>query len=85
MRYTTCPSQTLRVKHVLLRRLQACKAAAAPPAQACAAGDPASAEAPEYFSGIGRIRYEGPDSKNIMAYKWYNASEEVAGRPMAEW
>lgn len=36
----------------------------------------------EYFPGIGKVGYEGRDSKNPLAYKWYNADEKVAGKTM---
>lgn len=39
----------------------------------------------EYFSGIGKIRYEGPSSKNLLAFKHYNPDESVEGKPMKEW
>ena len=35
--------------------------------------------------GVTKIRYEGPDSKNPLAFRYYNADEVVAGRPMREW
>jgi xylose isomerase len=38
----------------------------------------------EYFKGIGQIKYEGKDSKNPMAFKWYNPSQVVAGKTMKE-
>jgi len=38
----------------------------------------------EYFKGIRRIRYEGPDSRNPLAFKWYNPEERVAGRSMRQ-
>jgi xylose isomerase len=38
----------------------------------------------EYFKGIGAIPFEGPKSKNPMAFKWYNADEMVAGKSMKE-
>ncbi|MBN2446619.1 MAG: xylose isomerase [Phycisphaerae bacterium] len=38
----------------------------------------------EYFPGITKIAYEGPDSRNPLAFKHYNADEEVAGKTMAE-
>ena len=38
----------------------------------------------EYFPGIGRIPFEGKGSKNPLAYKYYNADQEVAGKTMAE-
>ena len=38
----------------------------------------------EYFKGIGKIQYEGKDSKNPLAFKYYNPDEIVAGKPMRE-
>ncbi|MEN1784461.1 MAG: xylose isomerase [Bacteroidota bacterium] len=38
----------------------------------------------EYFKGIGAIQYEGKDSDNPLAYKYYNADEVVAGKTMRE-
>jgi xylose isomerase len=38
----------------------------------------------EYFPGIGRIRYEGPQSDNPLAYKWYDEGRVVAGKTMKE-
>jgi len=38
----------------------------------------------EYFPGIGKIAYEGPESKNPMAYKWYDENRVVAGKTMKE-
>jgi xylose isomerase len=38
-----------------------------------------------YFPGVRRsIRYEGPDSKNPLAFRWYDAKRIVRGKPMAE-
>jgi xylose isomerase len=31
----------------------------------------------EYFPGINKIEYEGPDSKNPMAFRHYNANEKI--------
>jgi xylose isomerase len=39
---------------------------------------------PVAFPEISRIRYEGPQSKNPLAYRWYNAAEKVEGKTMAE-
>ncbi|MBL7133076.1 MAG: xylose isomerase, partial [Phycisphaerae bacterium] len=39
---------------------------------------------PEAFSGIPKIEYEGPKSKNPLAFKHYNADQEVAGKTMAD-
>ncbi len=38
----------------------------------------------EYFEGIGQIRYEGSDSKNPLAFKWYDAEKVVAGKKMSD-
>ncbi|MDO5559448.1 MAG: xylose isomerase [Oscillospiraceae bacterium] len=38
----------------------------------------------EYFKGIEKIRYEGKDSKNALAFKYYNPDEIVNGKPMRE-
>lgn len=38
----------------------------------------------EYFQGIGKIPYEGPDSQNPLAFKFYNAGRIVAGKPMRD-
>lgn len=38
----------------------------------------------EYFKGIGQIAYEGPESDNPLAFRWYNANQVVAGKTMNE-
>ncbi|MGK6352408.1 xylose isomerase [Parapedobacter sp. DT-150] len=38
----------------------------------------------EYFKGIGKIQYEGPESDNPLAYRWYDASKVIAGKTMEE-
>ena len=38
----------------------------------------------EYFPGIDQIKYEGPDSKNPLAFKYYQPDKVVAGKSMAE-
>ncbi len=38
----------------------------------------------EFFADVGPIRYEGPDSDNPLAFRWYDADRVVAGRTMAE-
>ena len=40
--------------------------------------------AKEYFKGIGKIGYEGPESDNPFAYRWYDASKVIAGKTMEE-
>ena len=37
-----------------------------------------------YFPKIKKIRYEGPDSKNPLAFKWYNEDEIVEGKTMKD-
>ena len=38
----------------------------------------------EYFKGIGRIRYEGPDSRNPLAFRWYDEARVVGGKSLKE-
>ncbi len=38
----------------------------------------------EYFPGIKPIRYEGPESRNPLAFKHYNPDMKVMGKTMAE-
>lgn len=39
----------------------------------------------EFFKGIGKIKFEGPDTDNPMAFRWYDESKKVAGKSMKEW
>ena len=39
----------------------------------------------EYFKGIGKIRYEGPRSKDPLSFKYYDADKVVAGKKMSEY
>ena len=39
----------------------------------------------EFFPGIGKIQFEGKDSKNPMAFRYYDANKVVLGKTMAEW
>jgi xylose isomerase len=34
----------------------------------------------EYFPGIGRILYEGPGSRNPLAFKYYDAERKIGER-----
>ena len=38
----------------------------------------------EYYKGIGQINYEGKNSDNPLAFKYYNPSQVVAGKTMSE-
>ncbi|MFT4016703.1 MAG: xylose isomerase [Agriterribacter sp.] len=38
----------------------------------------------EYFPGIGKIKYEGQQSDNPLAYKWYEENRVVAGKSMKD-
>ena len=38
----------------------------------------------EFFKGIGAIGYEGPNTDNPLAYRWYDANKVVAGKTMKE-
>ena len=39
----------------------------------------------EYFKGIGQVKYEGPDTDNPLAFRWYDPNKMVSGRSMKEW
>ena len=41
--------------------------------------------AKEYFPQIGKIPFEGKDSKNPLAFHYYNPDQVVAGKTMKEW
>jgi xylose isomerase len=38
----------------------------------------------ELFPGIGKIKYEGKESKNPLAYRFYDENKKVAGKTMKE-
>ena len=39
----------------------------------------------EYFKGINKIQFEGKESDNPLAFKYYNPEQVVAGKSMKEW
>ena len=39
----------------------------------------------EYFKGIGQIKYEGKDSDNPLAFKYYDAKRKVGKKTMEEY
>lgn len=39
----------------------------------------------EYFKGISKIQFEGLNSDNPLAYRWYDENKVVAGKTMKEW
>src|SRR3954447_9132695 len=38
----------------------------------------------EFFKGIGKIQYEGPQSDNPFAYRWYDENKVVGGKTMKD-
>lgn len=38
----------------------------------------------EFFNGIGKIKYEGPESKNPFAFRYYDENKVMAGKTMKE-
>lgn len=40
--------------------------------------------APVFLGGIDPIQYEGPDSRNSLAFKWYDADRQVLGKSMKD-
>ena len=41
--------------------------------------------AKEYFPQIGKITFEGPESKNVLAFHYYDPEKEVMGKKMKDW
>ncbi len=39
----------------------------------------------EFFPSVPEVSYEGRDSDNPFAFKWYDANKIVAGKPMKDW
>src|SRR5437763_14142049 len=37
-----------------------------------------------YFPDVPKVKYEGPDSKNPLAFRHYNPDEPVEGKPMRD-
>src|SRR5665213_2132325 len=38
----------------------------------------------EYFKGIGQVKYEGTQSDNPLAFRWYDENKVVAGKTMKD-
>ena len=38
----------------------------------------------EYFPGIGKIKFEGVDSRNPLAFKWYDETRVINGKTMKD-
>ena len=41
-------------------------------------------ETKKYFKGIGKIKFEGIESDNPFAYRWYDENKIVAGKSMKD-
>ena len=39
----------------------------------------------EFFPTVGEVRYEGKESKNPLAFRWYDAEKVVMGKKMKDW
>ena len=39
----------------------------------------------EYFPEVGPVRFEGKESKNPLAFRYYEPEKVVAGRKMKDW
>jgi xylose isomerase len=44
----------------------------------------ATAVKKEYFKGVGKVKYEGPESDNPLAFRWYDENKVVAGKKMKD-
>ncbi len=40
--------------------------------------------AKEFFSGISQVKYEGPETDNPLAFRWYDENKIVSGKTMKE-
>ncbi|CAN5511170.1 xylose isomerase [soil metagenome] len=40
--------------------------------------------AKEFFGGIGQVKYEGPESDNPLAFRWYDENRLIAGKTMKD-
>jgi xylose isomerase len=38
----------------------------------------------EYFKGLNQVKYEGPESDNPLAFRWYDENRVVAGKTLKE-
>jgi len=38
----------------------------------------------KYFTDFTKVKYEGPDSTNPLAFKFYNPDEIIDGKPMKD-
>ncbi len=39
----------------------------------------------EFFKGISEITYEGPETDNLLAYRWYDENRKIAGKTMKDY
>ncbi|MDR2844222.1 MAG: xylose isomerase [Candidatus Symbiothrix sp.] len=39
----------------------------------------------EFFPGVGEIKFEGKESKNPLAFRWYDENRVVLGKTMKDW
>jgi xylose isomerase len=38
----------------------------------------------EYFAGLGKIQYEGSDTKNLLAFRFYDENKAIAGKTLKD-
>ena len=38
----------------------------------------------EFFPGIGQVKYEGNETDNPLAFRWYDENKIIAGKSMKE-
>ena len=48
-------------------------------------GEGSSKGSGEYFPDVPKVEYKGPESKDPLSYRYYNADEVIMGRPMKDW
>jgi xylose isomerase len=42
-------------------------------------------ETKQYFKSVGKIKFEGVESGNPLAFRWYDENKVVAGKKMKDW
>ncbi|MDR0413640.1 MAG: xylose isomerase [Dysgonamonadaceae bacterium] len=38
-----------------------------------------------FFPGVGKIKFEGKESKNPLAFRWYDENRRILGKTMKDW
>mmetsp|Transcript_26018 Transcript_26018/g.31574 ORF Transcript_26018/g.31574 Transcript_26018/m.31574 type:complete len:488 (+) Transcript_26018:119-1582(+) len=80
--FTGVKLQAKRQSRVVSRSCRKTVGVATPPEKR---GNNKTVGSVDFYPGIEKIQYEGPKSRNPLAFKHYNESEMVMGKTMKEW